>query len=196
MFDRRHLLALLAAAAASPAVAAGTPLGEQPDLPGPLARYRDLPVKRLDGEASTLGRLLGPPRPAVVSFWATWCAPCALEARRLARLRTLYPDERLAIVGINVDTQADQARLDQFRRKAQMNYTQGLDGKAAYLALSDRPTVALPRTYVFDAGGQPVAAFGRFYGERTLAAIDAAVRAAVAIPPPPGPRLALARDRR
>ena len=80
-----------------------------------------------------------------------------------------------------------------------MNYTQGLDGKALYLALSDRPTVALPRTYVFDAVGQPVAAFGRFFGERTLVAIDAAVRAAVAAgptPPPPGPRLAWARGRR
>lgn len=179
MLHRRLLLTAMTALAAAPAAAAEKRLADQPEMPGPLGRYRDLPVKRLDGEASTLGRLLGPPRPAVVSFWATWCAPCALEGRRLARLRKAYPDERLAIVGINLDSTPDPVRLDQFRRKAEMNYTQGLDGKALYLALSDRPTVALPRTYVFDAAGQPVAAFGRFFGERTLSAIDAAVQRAV-----------------
>ncbi|MBL8554383.1 MAG: TlpA family protein disulfide reductase [Phenylobacterium sp.] len=184
MLDRRLLLAGLTVFAATPAVAAEKGLAGQPEMPGPLARYRDLSVKRVDGEASTLGRLLGPPRPAVVSFWATWCAPCALEGRRLARLRKAYPEERLAIVGINLDSHADDAKLDQFRRRAEMNYTQGLDGKALYLALSDSATVALPRTYVFDASGQPVAAFGRFFGERTLSAIDAAVRAAVASRPP------------
>jgi thiol-disulfide isomerase/thioredoxin len=136
-------------------------------------------MKTLDGRPTTLGRLLGPVRPTVVSFWATWCAPCALEGRRLAKLRTAYADERLAIVGINIDSKADAARLDQFRQKAQMNYTQALDGQAAYRAMAARDQFALPRTYVFGAGGEPVAAFGRFFGERTLSASDAAVRSAV-----------------
>jgi thiol-disulfide isomerase/thioredoxin len=180
MFDRRGLLALLAAGAATPVRAAEPALADQPELPGPLSRYRDLPVRRIDGEPATLGRLLGPPRAAVVSFWATWCAPCALEGRRLAQLRMAYPDERLAIIGLNIDTLADERRLDQFRRRAEMNYTQGLGGKPAYLEITGRPTVVLPRTYVFDAAGRPVAAFGRFFGARTLQAIDEAVQRAVA----------------
>ena len=178
MLDRRSALGLLAAAAAAPARAA-EPLKGQPGLPGPLDRYRGLPVRRIDGEPSTLGRLLGPPRPTVVSFWATWCAPCAIEGRRLARLRSLHPDARLAIVGLNIDSRPDPLRLDLFRRKAHMTYTQGVDALAAYQEITGALTVALPRTYVFDGAGQPVAAFGRFFGERTLAAIDAAVAAAL-----------------
>src|SRR5689334_15241821 len=174
MIDRRDLLALLAAGAAAPARATPAPLADQPDLPGPLARYRDLPVRRIDGQAGTLGRLLGPPRAAVVSFWATWCAPCALEGRRLAQIRMLYPDEQLAIVGLNIDTQADPTRLDAFRRRAAMNYTQGVDARSAYVEIAGQSQLTLPRTYVFDAGGRPVAAFGRFFGVRTLQAIDAA----------------------
>ena len=177
MIDRRALLAMLAAAA-TPAGAA-EPLADQPALPSPLARYRDLPVRRIDGAAETLGRLLGPPRATVVSFWATWCAPCALEGRRLAQIRMLYPEERLAMVGLNIDATADAARLDQFRRKAAMNYTQGIDARAAYVEIAGRAQLALPRTYVFDAQGQPLAAFGRFFGARTLNAIDEAVRRAV-----------------
>jgi cytochrome c biogenesis protein CcmG/thiol:disulfide interchange protein DsbE len=177
MIDRRGVLAILAAGVALPAWA--NELADQPQLPAPLARYRDLPLKRIDGQAVTLGRLLGPPRPAVVSFWATWCAPCALEGRRLARLRRAFPDERLAIIGLNIDHEPESARLDQFRRRAEMNYTQGIEAKAAYLAMAGRTGLALPRTYVFDAAGEPLAAFGRFFGERTLAAIDRAVVRAV-----------------
>jgi len=177
MIDRRALVALLAAAAA-PARAAEA-LADQPALPGPLGRYRDLPVRRIDGEPQTLGRLLGPPRPAVVSFWATWCGPCALEGQRLAQIRMRYPDDRLAMVGLNIDTQADAQRLDLFRRRAEMNYTQGVDAKAAYMEIAGRAQAVLPRTYVFDAAGLPVAAFGRFFGQRTLQAIDTAVRRAV-----------------
>ena len=185
------MLAMLTAGVSAPARAAEPPLADQPALPGPLSRYRDLPVRRIDGEVGTLGRLLGAPRAAVVSFWATWCAPCALEGRRLAQIRIAYPDERLAIVGLNIDSQADTARLDQFRRQAAMNYTQGIDARAAYMEIARQAQPTLPRTYVFDAGGQPVAAFGRFFGARTLAAIDEAVRQAVAADAPS--RLAMGR---
>src|SRR5205085_7841193 len=115
-----------------------------------------------DGRATTLGRLLGRPRPAVVSFWATWCAPCALEGRKLAELRNSLPDEALAMVGVNIDTDAEPTRLNQFRQKAQMTYTQALDGRGLYLAMTGQPQLALPRTFVFDREGQPTAAFGRF----------------------------------
>ena len=174
MIDRRSLIALVAAGVALPARADA--LADQPALPGPLPRYRDLPVRRIDGEPQTLGHLLGRPRPAVVSFWATWCAPCALEGRRLARLRSAYPDERLAIVGLNIDTQAERTSLDLFRRRAEMNYTQGLDARAAYIEIAGQSQLALPRTYVFDGAGKPVAAFGRFFGDRTLRALDEVVR--------------------
>jgi thiol-disulfide isomerase/thioredoxin len=177
MMDRRRILALIAAGAAGPAAAAD--LADQPEMPGPLAGYRALPLAGADGRRTTLGQLLGAQRPAIVSFWATWCAPCAVEGRRLARLRSAYPDARLAIVGLNVDATPDPVRLEQFRRKAQMNYTQGLDARPVYTAMARRESLVLPRTYVFDAAGGPLAAFGRFFGERTLRAIDAAAAQAV-----------------
>ena len=177
MIARRDVLAGLAAAVGTSTQAAETLKG-QPPLPGPLDRYREVGVRRLDGSPSTLGRLLGPPRPSVVSFWATWCAPCVLEGRRLAQLRGAYPEEQLAILGVNINDEPDPATLAAFRQKARMNYAQALDGRGAYLALTGQAKLALPRVFVFDAAGRPVAAFGRFFGARTLDALEAAVRQA------------------
>lgn len=182
MVERRDLLlggfGLWLGAGPGPALAAD--LKDQPPLPPPLPRLRGLPLADEQGRATTLGALLGAPRPAVVSFWAVWCAPCALEGRELAKLRRKHADEQLAMLGINVDAAPDPVKLTAFRAKAQMNYRQALDGKRAYAALAGQEAVALPRTYVFDAAGAPVAAFGRYFGARTLRAINAAVARAVA----------------
>jgi thiol-disulfide isomerase/thioredoxin len=128
---------------------------------------------------TTLGALVGAPRASIVSFWATWCAPCAMEGRELAKIRRKFADERLAIVGINLDAAPDAAKLAAFRQKAQMNYIQGLAGQRVYAALAGTERVALPRTYVFDGQGRPVAAFGRYFGARTLKAINDAVATAM-----------------
>ncbi len=176
MLGRREAMLGLAAGGLC---AAARPLEDQPILPGPLERYRDVGLRDFDGRPTTLGRLIGPPRPTVVSFWATWCAPCAIEGRKLAELRGRLPDSTLAIVGVNVDTKADEARLNAFRQKARMTYTQGLDGRGLYLAMTGQAKLALPRTFVFDRNGRATAAFGRFFGGRTLSAIEAAVVAVV-----------------
>lgn len=70
--------------------------------------------------------------------------------------------------------------LEQFRRKAKMNYAQGLEAKAVYAAMCDRADFVLPRTYVFDAQARPITAFGRVFDEWTLREIDAAVARAAA----------------
>lgn len=176
---RREALALIGAGAAVwGGDAAAQALKDQPPLPGGQSQFRDIAVRDAAGALTTLGKLIGAERPTVVSFWASWCAPCPVKARDLASLRTTYPESRLAIVGINVDAAKDEAKVAQFRAKARMNYTQGV-GQEAYFAVTKTRSIALPRTYVFDAQGRPVAAFGRFFGNRTTKAITAAVQKAV-----------------
>lgn len=169
----------LSAAAALPFPALAAELKDQPPLPPPLTRLRELPLQDAAGRPTTLGALIGAPRPAIVSFWATWCAPCAVEGRELARIRGRFADDRLAILGVNVDATPDPAKLAAFRQKAQMTYRQALGDKRLYAGFNGSDRVALPRTYVFDAAGAPVAAFGRYFGARTLKAINEAVAQAM-----------------
>ena len=102
-----------------------------------------------------------------------------MEGRELAKIRSRISDERLAIIGVNVDAAPEAAKLAAFRQKAQMNYVQALGGKAAYAGVAGTEMVALPRTYVFDGAGRPVAAFGRYFGNRTLKALNEAVALAL-----------------
>ena len=180
MIDRRAVILLALAGAAGPGLAeAASPLADQPPLPAPLQTFDAISVKTAKGETSTLRQQLGKPRPTIVSFWATWCAPCALEGQHLGKIRERYPDEALAIIGINIDSNPVETKVAAFRAKAKMNYAQGANGQQLYLAMGTTDRIALPRTYVFDRDGRAVAAFGRFFGARTLAAIDASVAQAI-----------------
>jgi len=169
MIRRTLLLGLGAFAVAPNARADGPPLPPALDALSPLA------VTLPDGAAATLGDYLAP-APSVISFWATWCAPCVAEARHLARVRVRYPAAALNIVGINVDRRRDEDQIARFLTRTGATYTQLRAEPALYAAFGGSATqIALPRCFVFAADGRAVAAFGRYNGAATLRAIDRAI---------------------
>lgn len=176
MIARRTLLA--AALAATPGVAfAQTEDG--PPLPPSLDELNNLALTRPDGASTTLGASLHPGA-TVISFWATWCAPCIMEARHLGQMRTQIAPERLNIIGINIDRARDEARLAAFLQRGRVNYTQLRGDLAAYQAFGGGAQILLPRLYVFGADGRPGAVFGRYFGGATLRQVDRAVERALA----------------
>lgn len=172
MISRRSLLVAGAALAIPGAAQAQT--APPPPLPPSLSELGGLALSSPEGAPATLGAMLGP-GPSVVSFWATWCAPCLMEARHLAGMRTRIPAARLNIVGINIDRDRDEERLADFLRRGRVNYTQARGDQAAYQAFGGGPQILLPRLFVFDANGRATAAFGRHDGNRTLREVDRAV---------------------
>ena len=77
----------------------------EPPKPGdPAPRFEG---ELLAGESSlSLADLGG--KPAVLNFWASWCAPCEDEAPMLREAHEAYGDE-VAIVGINIKDIRDDA---------------------------------------------------------------------------------------
>jgi peroxiredoxin len=59
----------------------------------------------IDGNAVSLDQYKG--NVVLVVFWASWCLPCAEEARRLEALSARVQPQGFRIIGINLDTLQD-----------------------------------------------------------------------------------------
>lgn len=121
MTTRRRIIA-----GATLACLYGPALAKPGDLsmPPQLSELRDLSLATPGGAATTLGRHLATGTATVVSLWATWCGPCSNEAAHLAEVRSRISTERLNIVGINVDSKPDEAKIANFLKRSGVNFTQ------------------------------------------------------------------------
>lgn len=154
MQRRSFIFAGMLAAATS----AGASVGDVP-LPPPLDALSNLPLVTFQGAATTLGAHLRP-GPAVISFWASWCAPCVAEAGYLSTIRRRYGADRLNMIGLNVELIDDDEAVQLFLAEARPNYTQLRADMSTYAAFGgDAAQLNLPRLFIFDASGRPRAAF-------------------------------------
>lgn len=109
-----------------------------------------LPTKVLQGPQVTLADLQG--KPALISFWASWCDPCREEAPEVARLsRSLHG--RAAVVGIDYTDREDSARS--FLRQYGWKFPVLSDPDGIYGARYGFS--ALPTTIVLDPEGKVAA---------------------------------------
>jgi thiol-disulfide isomerase/thioredoxin len=155
MIQRRSLL--IAGLAAVAPLAHATE--DAVPLPPALDRLSDLPLLTMSGAATTLGQHVRP-GPTLISFWASWCAPCVAEARYLSDVRRRHGADRLNIIGLNVELIANEEGVQRFLRETHANYTHLRADVAVYQAFGGPEQLNLPRLYVFDAQGRPSAAFG------------------------------------
>jgi peroxiredoxin len=122
LFVRLVLVAVLAAGALG--CAGG---GPQPGTGGTL---RDVPLVTLDGQETSLMKLIGR-RVAVFKFGATWCPPCTRQLADFSKVREAYPEDQVAVIDIDAGEPADLVR--RHARKHGVTFTTVLDpqGEAA-----------------------------------------------------------------
>ena len=171
MLQRRTILIAALAAAAPAYAASGVP------LPPSLDRLSSLPLQTFAAAATTLGAHLRP-GPAVISFWASWCAPCVEEAGYLSTIRHRYGADRLNIIGLNVELIANEEGVQRFLTQARPTYLQLRADMSTYHAFGgDALQLNLPRLFIFDANGQPTAAFAAMNVQAANRAVASVVRA-------------------
>jgi len=173
MLQRRTFFIAGLAAAATPAFAA---TGDVP-LPPSLDQLSNLSLETFNDEPTTLGQHVRP-GPAVVSFWASWCAPCVDEALHLSDVRRRLGADRLSIIGLNVELIGGGEGVTRFLARTRPNYTQLRASMATYQAFGGGEQLNLPRLFVFNANGRPTAAFSGF-GGRSTRAVDRAIASVV-----------------
>jgi thiol-disulfide isomerase/thioredoxin len=133
---------------------------------GPLSSTADLPIRDDAGKPGSFADWQG--RPALVNFWATWCAPCVKEMPALARLSESLKGQ-VVVAALSEDRPpttaggGEMAVPDLIRRFYQINAITGLPvlvdptGEAARALKIE----GLPSTILLDVSGREV---GRLVG--------------------------------
>jgi len=145
------LLAAYTAAAAQPS---------HPLLNRPVPEFArpDLNGRRIDLK-SYRGQVV------LLTFWATWCAPCQIEMPRFVKWQRRYGPSGLQIVGISMDD--DAAPVRDLCGKNAVNYPIVMGDPR--LAMRYGGVLGLPLTYLIDRGGRIRA---RFQGDADLQAME------------------------
>jgi thiol-disulfide isomerase/thioredoxin len=82
----------------------------------------------------------------LLDFWATWCGPCVAELPQLQRVRELYADKGLVVIGVHHNSVPGE-RVREFVRKKGLTFPVALDdaegGTCGAYRVSRYPTKVL-----------------------------------------------------
>ncbi|MBT8105105.1 MAG: redoxin family protein [Woeseiaceae bacterium] len=86
----------------------------------------------------------------VVDFWASWCVPCRRSFPWMNAMQAKYGNERLVIVGVNLDRNRDDA--DTFLAETPADFHIHYDGTADLARTFG--VEAMPSSFVFGRDGE------------------------------------------
>jgi peroxiredoxin len=110
----------------------------------------DFEATSLGGETVRLSALRG--RVVVVSFWATWCAPCLLELPFLQGFYEELGDEGLTVVAVAMDGPETQSQVRREVRRSGLTMPVILDTDGTITSVLN-PRAAAPFTLFIDRRG-------------------------------------------
>ncbi len=125
-----------------------------------------------------LADLLPPGRPAVVEFWATWCAPCRKTIPHLVELSRRYPD-KLTVLGLTVENpDKDFEKVRKFVSEEGVTYPIAYTSRELFQFMNQRELVGVPKLLIYDAGGgvvEHILTYSPFTNRRIESAVNRAI---------------------
>lgn len=111
----------------------------------PVADFR---LQAFDGQSVALSDFRG--KVVLLNFWASWCAPCRVEAPALEQTWRRYRDQGLVLLGLNLWDKDADARA--FMREFGLTYPNLVDegGRVAI----EYGVAGIPETIVVTADGR------------------------------------------
>jgi len=115
----------------------------------------DVEVKTLEGQSVNMQEFGKTGKITVISFWATWCAPCKKELDAIADVYVDWQDEYdMELVAVSIDTRRAAATIPALVSSKGWEYTI-LSGKPTELQTAFN-FQTIPQTFLVDQNGKIV----------------------------------------
>lgn len=112
-------------------------------------------LKDLDGETINTADLQNDGKPIIISFWATWCAPCKKELNTINDLYIDWQDETgVKLVAVSVDDERTKNRVVPYVDSKSWEYEVLFDTNGDFKRAMGVNNV--PHTFVIDGEGKIV----------------------------------------
>jgi thiol-disulfide isomerase/thioredoxin len=133
----------------------------------PTASALAVPFPLRDGGTFSLGAERG--HPVLLSFWASWCAPCRRELPALAKWATAHPEVK--IIAVNVDRTRPEA--DRFLTAVSFDLPVAFDPDARVLGAYG--AISMPTMFLFDGQGELVWRHAGYSEQKGFTELEAAL---------------------
>jgi peroxiredoxin len=124
---------------------------DDPKPPAQRASIADFGLNDLAGDAVRLSDHKG--KVVVLSFWATWCAPCLQELEHLNRFQQTYGDQGLVVLAISTDDANTVSNVARVAKRNKWSLTVLLDQEGKVSAVLN-PRGTNPFSMFLDRGGR------------------------------------------
>jgi thiol-disulfide isomerase/thioredoxin len=111
----------------------------------PKFQMTTLDGKQVNSHAQFAGKVI------ILNVWATWCPPCRKEMPDLIRLSRLLPANKFKVIGLSVDSNADDVRT--FIKEHHIPFPVYWDQGGQQVAGPILSTFKYPETYVINRRG-------------------------------------------
>lgn len=114
----------------------------------------EIALPSANGDTLRLSSLKG--KVVLIDFWASWCAPCRVANRGLAKLYPKYKDKGFEILGVSLDNEPGQWK--RAMKQDKISWLQVNDSGGWESATVQRwGLYAIPTSYLVDQEGRLVA---------------------------------------
>jgi cytochrome c biogenesis protein CcmG/thiol:disulfide interchange protein DsbE len=120
-----------------------------------LQKIPAVDLKTLDGKTFNTANIVNDGKPIIISFWATWCAPCKKELNAIAEnFESWQKETGVKIYAISIDDSRNSSKVAPYVNGQGWDYTVLLDENSDFKRALNVNNV--PHTFVLNANREIV----------------------------------------